>query len=163
MTDAVPSSVSTSEPVMSPSLPLRPIVAPLIAHRGTATALGLVSSAQIVLTTLHLPGLPCPFLRVTGIPCPGCGLSRACAAMITGDPQLSLRMHAFALPILIGVATLLLSAVLPAPKRMKMSSSFARFEGTTGLTFVVMAALLIYWLGRLLYAPHEFISLIAHP
>ena len=163
MTDTLPSSVSTGGPVMSPSRPLRPIVAPLIAHRGTATALGLVSAVQIVVTTLHLPGLPCPFLRVTGIPCPGCGLSRACAAMITGDPQHSLRMHAFALPILLGVATLLVSAVLPASKRMKISNAFARFERATGLTFLMMAALLVYWLGRLLYAPHEFISLIAHP
>jgi hypothetical protein len=145
------------------SLPFRPIVAPLIAHRGSAAALGIASAAQVAATALHLPGMQCPFQRLTGIPCPGCGLSRACAAMITGDANHSLRMHAFALPVLIGVALLLLAATLPTPARAKLGDAFARLERTTGVTFLLLTALLVYWLGRLLYAPQAFMSLVGQP
>ena len=30
-------------------------------------------------------GLPCPFRRVTGLLCPGCGVSRMCLALLEGD------------------------------------------------------------------------------
>lgn len=30
-------------------------------------------------------GLPCPFHRVTGLLCPGCGVSRLCLALLRGD------------------------------------------------------------------------------
>ena len=30
-------------------------------------------------------GLPCPFYRLTGLLCPGCGVSRLCIALLRGD------------------------------------------------------------------------------
>jgi hypothetical protein len=80
-----------------------------------------------------------------------------------GAPVHSLRMHAFALPVLAGVAILLLAAILPAPARAKFSAVVDRVERTTGVTFLLLAALLVYWLARLLYAPQAFISLVGHP
>ena len=38
----------------------------------------------------------CPMLAVTGIPCPGCGMSRAIVYLITGHPAKSLDMHPLA-------------------------------------------------------------------
>ena len=149
-------------PVTPPRLPFRPIVAPLILHRPAAAAIGIASALQIAATALHLPGIDCPMLRVVGIPCPGCGLSRACAAMVKGDPQHSLHMHAFAVPVLIGVALLLVTAALPASARERIGRVVERLESRTGITFMLLSALLLYWLGRLLYAPHEFISLVGH-
>jgi hypothetical protein len=164
-TPSTTADAATAPPVLpetSPrSLPFRPIIAPLLAHRGSAAAIGLASAAQVIVTILHLPGMQCPFIRLTGVPCPGCGLSRACAAMVTGDPAHSLRMHAFALPVLAGVTILLIAAMLPTPLRLKFSNAFARLERTTGITFLLLMGLLVYWLGRLLYAPHAFMSLVA--
>ena len=142
-------------------MPFRPILAPRMMRRTTAAAIGIASAAQILATALHWPGIDCPFVRTFGIPCPGCGLSRACAAMLTGDPHRSLHMHAFAVPVLVGVATLLIAAALPAAAREKIGRTVERVELRTGFVFLLLTALLIYWLGRLLYAPHEFISLIA--
>jgi len=168
MSDAAVSSSPAADSASLPplpsgslALPFRPIVAPLIAHRGSAAAIGLASAAQIIVTILQLPGMQCPLIRLTGVPCPGCGLSRACAAMVTGDPARSLHMHAFALPVLTGVTILLVAACLPTSPRLRMSTAFARLERTTGITFLLLMALLVYWLGRLLYAPHEFMSLVA--
>ena len=48
------------------------------------------------LVSLSLPSWDCPFFRLTGIPCPGCGLSRATLLLLKGDLTGSLRFHAFA-------------------------------------------------------------------
>ena len=159
---AAGNAVTTSSSSSLASLPFRPIVAPLVSHRVTAVALSITAVGQVGLTMLHLPGLPCPFLGLTGVPCPGCGLSRACATMLKGDVQQSLHLHAFALPVLLGMVTLLLAAILPARARLGLSDRMARLERGTGVSFLLLAGAVIYWLGRLVYARGDFISLIAH-
>jgi uncharacterized membrane protein len=141
----------------------RPIVATLLRHRPTAAALGIAGAAQVALAALHVRGLECPFLRVTGFPCPGCGLSRACAAMIAGEIEHSLRMHAFALPAMVAIVVLLTAALMPATVRDRLGAVVERIERATGLSFLLQMAILVYWLARLLYAPRAFISLVGHP
>jgi hypothetical protein len=140
----------------------RPLLAPLLATRKAAVGLAALGAAQIVATSFHLPGWPCPLFHATGIPCPGCGLSRASAALLHGDIDHSLRMHAFALPVLLGVLVVLVTAVLPAVPRAKVLVAVERIERRTGLATLLLIALLVYWLARLVYAPQAFISLIAH-
>lgn len=43
----------------------------------------------------------CVFQNVTGLPCPGCGLTRAGLALLSGDLQRSLYYHTMLIPILI--------------------------------------------------------------
>lgn len=57
-------------------------------------------------TWASLPDL-CPFHRLTGLPCPTCGLTRAWAAALRGDWALSFRLHAFGIPALLILAGLL--------------------------------------------------------
>jgi hypothetical protein len=46
------------------------------------------------LALVLLSGLPfCPMAGVLGIPCPGCGLTRATLAAIHGDVRAALRLH----------------------------------------------------------------------
>ena len=45
-------------------------------------ALGIAGYAAVLLLT----GVGCPIRYVTGIPCPGCGMTRACLALLLGDP-----------------------------------------------------------------------------
>ena len=35
----------------------------------------------------------CPFRRVTGLPCPGCGISRGVAYLALGEPRAAVRSH----------------------------------------------------------------------
>lgn len=37
--------------------------------------------------------IPCPFRFAVGIPCPGCGMTRACIALIKGDVQGAFALH----------------------------------------------------------------------
>lgn len=38
----------------------------------------------------------CPMLLITGIPCPGCGMSRALVLLLMGHPAESVKMHPLA-------------------------------------------------------------------
>src|SRR4051812_20370507 len=80
----------------------QPTLAPLLENRRLATVIALAGAAQIVLTWSHIGGMDCPLMRTTGLPCPGCGLSRACVAFLHGDFHDALTLHAFA-PILLTI------------------------------------------------------------
>src|ERR1700761_6901786 len=44
--------------------------------------------------------IPCPFKKLTGIDCPGCGFQRSVIALINGNFKQSLYFYPAALPIL---------------------------------------------------------------
>lgn len=45
--------------------------------------------------------LPCPFKKLTGIDCPGCGFQRSVIALIKGDLKDSLHQYPATIPIII--------------------------------------------------------------
>jgi len=136
-----------------------PLMAPLMESRRVSAWLGLAGTAQIVLTQLHIGGVTCPFFHATGIPCPGCGLSRACAAFVRGDWHTWLRMHAFAPFFLLGILLFLASATLRSRARDRLAWVVVRVE-RRGATALLLFAMVVYWLIRLGYSPDRFISLI---
>jgi hypothetical protein len=118
--------------------------------------LAAVGLAQTVLVALRLPGWPCAFRQATGIPCPGCGLSRALAALLQGDWRTAVAFHAFA-PLLTATGLFLLAAaLLPPERRRRVAERVASFESRTGLTVWLAASFLVYWAVRLLYYPLTF-------
>lgn len=52
-------------------------------------------------------GIPCLFRRLTGIPCPGCGLTRALLCLLRGDIRGALAYNALAIPIFALALTIL--------------------------------------------------------
>src|SRR5277367_5788832 len=74
--------------------PFPPLLRQLLHRRWPPLALGALGLAQIGLTMRHVAAWPCPFFHLTGIPCPGCGATRACVALLSGRWAESLRMHA---------------------------------------------------------------------
>lgn len=89
-----------------------------------------------------LPGWPCPLRALTGIPCPTCFLTRATAAALTGQLELSVRLHAFG-PLL--AAGLVIWSVLAIRRRRLLP-----FRPGAQAVLLVGLALLGYWLLRLL-------------
>ena len=89
----------------------------------------------------HLPGWSCPFLALTGVPCPGCFLTRATSAALTGRLQESCELHLFG--PLTAVALVSWSVMAIRSKRFTPS-------GVSPASVVITAsALFSYWLWRL--------------
>ena len=137
----------------------KPVFADLMAARDLAPWLAGLAGVQIGLVALGLPGWPCPFLLATGHACPGCGLTRAVVALLRGQWQTALTLHAFA-PIFLALSVGIgLSWLLPKATRTRFIDAVGRFESRTGLTAFLFIIFLLYWLIRLLVFPASLAAL----
>ncbi len=137
-----------------------PILAPLMESRATTIVISAAVAIQCGLTALHVEGWQCPVLSTLGVPCPGCGLSRAVTAFARGDWQYSLTMHAFAPLFLIAAALVGAAALLPDRQKRSLIKKIEVLERRTGITAILLIAFVIYWLIRLLLFHETFIQLI---
>lgn len=81
----------------------------------------------------------CPFAIVTGLPCPGCGLTRAAFCVLRLDFAGAFEMHAFIYPcIVIAVICFINRYFLEKKNFMPM-----------GLIITVGCIMIIYWIWRL--------------
>lgn len=72
-------------------------------------AAGLGYALWVRLTGL---AIPCPFRAVTGLKCPGCGVTRMCLALLGGDWAVAWRANPVLLLLLPLLAVLLVRAAL---------------------------------------------------
>jgi len=114
--------------------------------------------AQVLLLAAGLPGWLCPMKAATGVPCPGCGLTRATAALFRGDLSASLRTHAYAPLIVLALLLTGLALLLPKSSRLAFVSRVESFERRTGVTAIALVGLLVYWLARLLFFPEVLVE-----
>lgn len=61
----------------------------------------LALTVLLVIALMYVSGIGCPIRYMTGIPCPGCGMTRAAVALVTLDFAQALYYHPmiFALPV----------------------------------------------------------------
>ena len=109
---------------------------------GTATVLGLIHFCGWSLA-------PCLFAKVTGLPCPGCGLTRGLAALLRGDWQLALAYHLFTPGFVLLGAVITLCAVAPPRLRIKVAGAVERLENVTSFATIFLFAVVIYSLLRM--------------
>jgi uncharacterized protein DUF2752 len=144
---------------MLPQNALAPI-SPVLRDRKLAFVVTGVTGVQIALVSLSLPGWVCPFFRLTGIPCPGCGLTRAVILLLKGDFRASLRFHAFAPIFLLAAVAFILVLILPKSIIQPALSKVERLEQQTGFPAIILVGLIFYWLARLLFLQGAFVQLI---
>ncbi len=89
-----------------------------------------------------LPGFPCPLRAITGIPCPTCFLTRATAAALNLRVAESLQLHAFGLPLALGLVAWSVLAI----RQQRLPLFPLKGNNLAWAT----AALLLYWLLRLI-------------
>ncbi|MCB0037923.1 MAG: DUF2752 domain-containing protein, partial [Anaerolineales bacterium] len=90
-----------------------PVLTPVLETRSVGIAVSVAACVHTVLVMAGLPSWECPILAATGIPCPGCGLSRAISALFLGDIKTSLEYHALASLFLIGLLVMGIITFLP--------------------------------------------------
>lgn len=127
----------------------RTLLADLMGNRAVSLAIGGVAVAQVGLHFAGLPTWECPFQAALGIPCPGCGLTRATDLLLRGQVGESLRIHAFAPILLACVLLLLVTALLPAKARQRLVEVVRHFEQHTAFSALLLFGLMLYWGFRL--------------
>lgn len=115
--------------------------APRISPR-LGLALSLLGTAALYLL-LSLTGRGCPIRALTGIPCPGCGLTRAYLCLFRGDLRGALYYH----PLFWAVPLPLLLLLKSGPFGRRGVRAALRL--TVGL--LLAAALLLYLLRLLIW------------
>jgi uncharacterized protein DUF2752 len=146
-------------PSMLPQTAFSPI-ATLLRDRRFGLILTGALSFNVAAFILHLPGWECAFFRLTGVPCPGCGLTRACLLLLKGDVQASLKFHAFAPIFVVLIAMLIICTVLPRTVTEPFINRAETLERQSGITIIILGGLILYWLARLLLFPTVFAQLI---
>lgn len=155
----------SQETISSPESPSKnsifnPILAPMLAHRQTSA---IIFGAAVVHASLVMTGLPswtCPFRELLGIPCPGCGLSRAIAALLHGDWQTSLSFHLFAPFFLLALVLMAWVTLLPSAQRQWLAAHVEVIERRSGIVAIALIGLVVYWLARLIILREAYINLI---
>ena len=137
-----------------------PILAAILRDRRLALAVSGVAALNLALFALHAPTWQCPMLNAFGVPCPGCGLTRAIALLFQGDWRASITMHAFAPFFLVGLVVIGLGGLLPGRGRQAFIGNVQKVEQRTAITTLLLAALFAYWLARLLFFQSTFFQLI---
>lgn len=137
-----------------------PVFSQILESRPTTI---LIVGAAVVHGGLNLLGLPsweCPIRHTLGVPCPGCGLSRAMGALLHGDWQTALTYHAFAPIFLASLIFMGVVLLLPAAPHRQIVDWTRVFETKTGLVAFGLVSLMIYWVIRLVFFREAFFLLI---
>ena len=132
----------------------------MLLNRKLTLVLTGAAALQLGLTSLKFSGMPCPLLKVFGIPCPGCGLTRSIIFLFQGDWQRSIALHAFAPVFVTAIGLITIAAVLPQVPRQKFVGVLETFERRTGISTILLMGLIVYWLARLLILQSTFVNLI---
>jgi len=88
----------------------------------------------------------CPFRLLSGLPCPGCGMTRALCALLRGDLDAALRFNLFSIPVLGLLIVAPLLALWEIAHRSR--SSLCRWFYSRHLAGGLAIALVVYHVGR---------------
>ncbi len=144
---------STASP---PELPrhrgLAALIAGTLKDRGLAIA--LLAAGALYFAASGWGGRPlhrCPFRRLTGLPCPGCGLSRALTLLVRGHWSEAWNLHPFAGYVILWCGMLAGAALLPGRWQSRWAAGWAALETRTRFHTVMLAAFGVHGLARLLW------------
>lgn len=126
----------STEPAVAPTAPL-----------GRAARLALVLGVLGVLVALDAP--LCPLAATTGVPCPGCGLTRATLALLRGEVRHALELH----PLVLAVTPIVALVGLVNGVSYVRTGRWHRVDGVLGrrasVAWLAFGALLVgVWIAR---------------
>ena len=106
----------------------------------------LLSAGCLYAVFVRLTGLavPCIFKKITGWECPGCGITRACIALISGHLRESFSYN----PFLYFVAPCILYLVIHGDVNYVRKGTYRQNTADTVLTYFLIAAALVFGVVR---------------
>jgi hypothetical protein len=145
---------------MSRAVIFQPVLATILRDRRLGSIICGTALLQLLLAWFGLPGWTCPLFHTFGIPCPGCGMTRATLFLVRGDWKQALTMHAYAPILILGLLIITLCTVAPRNHVDKIIVRTETIERYTGITFILLSGLIVYWLARLVLLQAAFVRLI---
>ncbi|XAL98244.1 DUF2752 domain-containing protein [Phycisphaeraceae bacterium D3-23] len=127
-----------------------PVLATLLKTRRASVVISIILVLQLISAALGVAVYQCPILSLTGVPCPGCGLSRGAVATLLLDPAGVWWWNAFGPAALAVVVLVLVSGALPARPRTRLVALLTAIEQKTGVTNIALSLLWVYWIYRLI-------------
>jgi hypothetical protein len=128
----------------------QPMFTSLLENRAELGAIVGFGAVHLGMNLLGLPFWRCPILAATGVPCPGCGLTKASLELFHGDFAASIQTHAFAPIFLIAFFIMVLVFILPSRPRLQIIEFVSRLETRNAIAGWVLSALMFYWAARLI-------------
>ena len=101
----------------------RAVFSSLLADRRAALCLCGAAAWHLGASAAGLGGWPCPVLSTLGVPCPGCGLSRAALLFMQGEIGRALSTHAFAPAFVVALGMLFIAALSGARGRERLAGA----------------------------------------
>src|SRR2546421_5966483 len=138
----------------------QPAFSAILHDRRLSSLISGVALLQLLLTLTRFPGWPCPIFHTLGIPCPGCGMTRATLFLVRGEWKEALTLHAFAPVLLIAFAVIGFCAIAPRTHSERVAARIEVIENHTGITILLLSGLILYWLARMLILQTAFVRLI---
>ncbi len=123
-------------------------MAEALLHRVTGLVALVLLAAGLALSFVELPaGSTCGMKLSTGLPCPGCGMTRSVQSTFHGNLLAAWQYNPFG-PIFLTVAGLVGSlALLPGGTRRKLAAKLGRFDPLLFVAVLVLFSGLIVWGG----------------
>src|SRR5205814_5595804 len=121
-----------------------PVLSPILHDRRLSSIISGAALLQVLLTWLRFPGWPCPVFHTLGIPCPGCGMTRATLFLVRGEWKEALTLHAFAPVLLIAFAVIGFCAIAPRTHTERVAARIEVIENHTGITTLLLSGLILY-------------------
>ena len=126
-----------------------PVIASLLRMRAMCVGLVGFLGLQLGLSAVGIPFMGCAMLDTTGVPCPGCGMTRGAIATAQLDLDAVLYYNVFGPFALAATGLMFLGAILPNRQRMVLAAAVETIERKTALTNFCFLLLWVYWLARL--------------
>ena len=146
--------------LMSQAVLFSPILSTILRDRRLGAIVSGTALLQLLLAWFGFPGWTCPVFHTVGIPCPGCGMTRATVFLVRGNWKEAMTMHAFAPVFLIALTVVAFCSVAPRHQIDRLIARTERLERYTGITLILLGGLIVYWLARLLLLQTAFVRLI---
>lgn len=127
----------------------KPWLGPLMRQQAMCRAIWLTLAVLALGMLAGLQLWPCMFAEMTGLPCPGCGMTRASLALMRGDLRTALLFHPFVPFFFVLGGFVAAGALLPKAKIEIWAARVEDFERKSRVTVLFLAALLGFSLLRM--------------
>ena len=127
-------------------------IAPLLVMSGAATMLGVarwLTPSPTGVGTHEQLGLPaCMFLKLTGIPCPSCGLTTSVAHAVRFEFAAAFAAQPFGL-IVTGIAAVIIPVSLLMLIQATSFENLVRGRRSTAMTYGLVSSYVLAWIYKI--------------